>query len=153
MLNKKEGEKMKYVFFAAVFLFIGGFTEQKDKGIILVKIENVRNTAGQIRASLYNTGDGFPGSHEKAYKVTTQPINDKDSVVIEFQGVEYGEYAVAIFHDEDNDGKMKTGMYGIPEEGYAFSNDAEATYGPPTFDDAKIVLHSDTLAIKVKMRY
>jgi uncharacterized protein (DUF2141 family) len=147
---------MRFISFAAVLLIIGhGFSQtvEKEKGTIIVNVEGVRNTAGQIRVALFKTSDGFPDKTEKAYRRISTPIINKDSVVVEFRDIDFGEYAVAVLHDEDNNGKMKTGIFGIPLEGYAVSNDAKGTFGPPSFNDAKILLRTDTLAIKVKMRY
>ena len=35
--------------------------------------------------------------------------------------------------DEDSDGVMARSLFGLPREGYGFSNDAEARFGPPRF--------------------
>ena len=52
--------------------------------------------------------------------------------------------AVAVLHDEDRNGQMKTNFIGIPQEGWAASNNAEAqTFGPPRFDDAKLSATDD----------
>lgn len=40
------------------------------------------------------------------------------------------------YHDEDGDRVYDRNFFGIPEEGYAFSNDAHETFGPPSFSDA-----------------
>ena len=34
-------------------------------------------------------------------------------------------------------------MVGIPKEGFAFGNNAMGTFGPPTFDKAKITVKKD----------
>jgi uncharacterized protein (DUF2141 family) len=145
----------RMIFVVMVLIICNAFsqTTQNEKGTIIVRVEGVRNNAGQIRVALFKTSDGFPDKTEKAYRRISTPIKNKDSVVVEFRDIDFGNYAVAVLHDEDNDGKMKTGIFGIPEEGYAVSNDAKGTFGPPSFNDAKIFLRTDTLAIKVKMRY
>jgi uncharacterized protein (DUF2141 family) len=45
---------------------------------------------------------------------------------------------------------MSTNMFGIPTEGYAFSNRAKATFGPPKFADMKVEIKAaDTTTVAV----
>jgi uncharacterized protein (DUF2141 family) len=36
-----------------------------------------------------------------------------------------GEYAISLYHDVNGNNKLDTGLYGIPVEGYGFSNHAK----------------------------
>ena len=47
-----------------------------------------------------------------------------------FTDVAPGIYAVAFFHAEKGETKMRTGFFGQPEEGYGFSRDARGSMGP-----------------------
>jgi uncharacterized protein (DUF2141 family) len=61
---------------------------------------------------------------------------------------------VAAFHDEDRNGEIKRGLFGRPREGYAFSRNAHAPFGPPDFEDAAITLAPGEHAIiTMRMRY
>ncbi|MDR1437149.1 MAG: DUF2141 domain-containing protein, partial [Candidatus Symbiothrix sp.] len=53
-------------------------------------------------------------------------------------------YAVSIFHDENDNGKLDTGVFGIPKERTGNSNNARGSYGPPKFDDCKFTVSGDT---------
>lgn len=63
-----------------------------------------------------------------------------------------GTYGVAVYHDKDSDGKMKTGIFGIPAEAYGFSNDAEGHMGPAAFADASFTLAPTGTTISIKVR-
>jgi uncharacterized protein (DUF2141 family) len=76
-----------------------------------------------------------------------------ENVEIEFENLNYGQYAIAILHDEDSDDEMKTGIFGIPKEGYGISNNVKGRFGPPSFNDAKISLKEDRMIITIKMNY
>jgi uncharacterized protein (DUF2141 family) len=52
-----------------------------------------------------------------------------------FKDLEKGTYAIKLFHDVNNNGKMDTNMFGIPQEGYGFSNNV-GKFGEPDFIDA-----------------
>src|SRR5262245_49789263 len=42
--------------------------------------------------------------------------------------VPYGDYGVAVFHDENSNGKMDKYVLGIPLEPYGFSNNVRVTF-------------------------
>lgn len=54
---------------------------------------------------------------------------------MKFNSLKAGTYAIRYFHDENENGELDTGTFGIPTEGYGFSNDARGFMGPPSFDD------------------
>jgi uncharacterized protein (DUF2141 family) len=56
-----------------------------------------------------------------------------------------GKYAVSLFLDENSNGKLDTGAFGIPTEKTGFSNNAQGTYGPPKFDDCQFTVDDDTV--------
>ncbi|MCT4643140.1 MAG: DUF2141 domain-containing protein [Bacteriovoracaceae bacterium] len=62
-----------------------------------------------------------------------------------------GTYAISVFEDENNDGKLNTNFIGIPKEGVGFSNNSKLIFGPPDFEDSKILLdESKTIHIELK---
>lgn len=70
-----------------------------------------------------------------------------------FKDLPYGNYAVAIYHDRNSNERLNRGLFGMPEEGYGFSNDAPASFGPADFDDAVFDLETVDTTIQIKMRY
>ena len=60
-----------------------------------------------------------------------------------------GEMAIVVYHDENNDNKLNTGLFWRPKEGYAFSNQY-VPKGPPKFTKAKInVSHNQPIEIQL----
>ncbi|MEO0732339.1 MAG: DUF2141 domain-containing protein, partial [Bacteroidota bacterium] len=42
--------------------------------------------------------------------------------------------AIMAFHDEDGNGELdRNGLFGLPSEPYAFSNDPSTLFGPPAW--------------------
>jgi uncharacterized protein (DUF2141 family) len=78
---------------------------------------------------------------------------DKNSSVCAFRPVPAGTYAVACFHDENGNGKLDTGLFGIPKEGVCASNGATGTLGPPSFNDAKFDAAGTPRDVSVRMKY
>ena len=63
--------------------------------------------------------------------------------MIVLEEIPEGEYAIAVFHDENTNGKLDTNFLGIPKEQYGFSNHAKGQMKPPKFEDAKFKLTNE----------
>jgi uncharacterized protein (DUF2141 family) len=119
-------------------------------GGIEVNINGVRNSKGKISIGLFNKANKFPEEVSR-YKGIIMDIKGK-SVRGIFSNIPNGTYAIAIFHDENNNRKLDKNIFGIPNEGYGFSNNATAIFGPPTFDQAKFKING-TYSTEVKIQY
>ena len=71
---------------------------------------------------------------------------------IEFVDLPYGEYAISVFHDKNDNKKLDTGFMRIPKEPIGTSNDAKARFGPPKYDDARFVLDQPELTITIPIK-
>lgn len=120
---------------------------------VRITIKGFRNTKGQALVSLFASAKGFPdkgkiAQERKAYRIVGGQIE------IRFDDVKPGTYAVAVLHDENKDFKMKTGLFGIPKEGYGISKGAKGRFGPPKFADAKFkVTAKDDVHLTISMIY
>ena len=117
-----------------------------------VNVESLRNSEGHVMFVLYNTQDALPDKELNKYFKKTQGSISEGSSTVTFHELIPGEYAVNIFHDENNDGKIEKGFF-LPKEGLGFSN--YQSIGPtnkPSFDKASFKLTGDT-TIQVKIIY
>ncbi len=135
--------------------FIGAMSlmsQQVNAKKIVVHIDNIdTNKPGNIMVMLYEK-DGFPKDHAKAIAMEVIPAVI-DKVTIQFPSVP-AEFAIKVLHDEDETGKVTKNWTGIfPAEGLGFSNGAKLSFGPPSFNDAKVKLVDITSAVKIKIVY
>ena len=79
------------------------------------------------------------------------PITDGSSE-IRFESLPYGEYAISVYHDKNDNGKLDTGMFRIPKEPLGTSNDAKIRFGPPKYEDAVFFLKQPELNIHIPVR-
>ena len=54
-------------------------------------------------------------------------------MTITFNDLDAGEYGIRYFHDENDNGELETNLFGLPTEGYGYSNNAKANFGPVDF--------------------
>jgi uncharacterized protein (DUF2141 family) len=138
------------IFFA--FILISFYTDISLQAQTLnVQINKVKSNKGKILLSIYNAEKGFPYESTNCIKIFT--LNPQvGRVVLSTREIPTGTYAIALFHDVDDNGKLSTNMLGIPKEGYAFSNNASNFFGVPNFKDASFKLTSDT-TIVINMKH
>src|SRR4051812_10912003 len=112
---------------------IGGAAAQSGNDISVV-VDGLRNDKGLVRCGLYASAIGFrePG---KELKGVAAPIAGGKATCA-FNDMTPGSYAIAVFHAENSETQIETGMFGKPKQGYGFSRDAKGSFGPPSFDAA-----------------
>jgi uncharacterized protein (DUF2141 family) len=74
---------------------------------------------------------------------------DSQTVTWRINDVPYGDYGVAVFHDENSNGKMDKNVLGIPLEPYGFSNNVRITFGPPKWEEAKFTVKGSTAEVSI----
>jgi len=127
-------------------------TPQPPTGEIRVVAQGLKDSKGKMFCILYEAANAkdYPTKPEHATLKTSSPIVDK-AATCTFAGAKPGSYAVAVFHDENDNGKLDTGFLGIPTEPTGASNDARGSMGPPKFKDAQFPYDGGTLVLKVKL--
>ncbi len=119
---------------------------------LVITVVGLKNRAGRVGCALFDKKRNW--LTPKAIAGVKRAIPANRQVVCEFRNVPAGRFAVAITHDEDDDGEVDRGLFGIPSEGYCTSRNAKANFGPPTWEDASFV-HGDKKPslFRSKMRY
>jgi uncharacterized protein (DUF2141 family) len=64
-----------------------------------------------------------------------------------------GEYAAQAFLDENGNGEVDRGLFGIPKEGVGFSRDARIRLSPPKWRDAVFTHRAQPEVIRFDLRY
>jgi uncharacterized protein (DUF2141 family) len=142
----------KIIFLSFLPFILSSFHPFTDTGL-KVTITNLRNNKGHVLISLFKDGVGYPDKPEKAFKKEKVSISNNAAALF-FATLPTGNYAIAILHDENDDQKMNTNFFGLPKEGYGFSNNVMGTFGPPGYNKARFSYTANISAtISIKTRY
>ena len=117
----------------AVSLTMPTLAQSRDQATIILKVTGFRSERGQIQIAVFNAPEKWP--KDPAYSSTID-VNSP-TVTWKINDVPFGDYAVAVFHDENRNGKMDKNLLGIPVEAYGFSNNQRVTFGPPKWETVK----------------
>jgi uncharacterized protein (DUF2141 family) len=119
-------------------------------GELHVRIENLRNDRGLIQACLTREPARFPNceADPRAFRAS---IAAKSAAQLRFPNVPSGNYALAVIHDANANGRLDT-FAGIPREGFGFSRNPPIRFGPPRFEEARFAitpgLNSQTISVR-----
>jgi uncharacterized protein (DUF2141 family) len=122
------------------------------KGTLTVNLSQLRSNKGKVGCTLYDGPRGFPTDPTAAIQTKWCAIDGTTSSC-RFDALAAGTYAVACFHDENDNSKMDRGLFGIPSEGVVVSNHAKGSFGPPKWDDAKFQFPGAPSHIDLRMGY
>lgn len=120
-------------------------------GKLSITVTGARNGDGVIRCALFNSPAGFPTIGQQ-WRGVIAPIRGGAATCV-FSGVPAGTYAVAFFHAEHNETELTTGLFGKPQQGYGFSNNAAGSFGPPNFNAAAFRYDGGNLALQGSLTY
>lgn len=136
----------------AAAALITGLSAPAAANEVIITITDLRSSEGVVRACMTTQKKVFPKCRkDPASHRTVVPAGE--TVEIRFTGVEPGDYAIALLHDENDNGKADRALGMMPKEGYGFSRDAKVRMGPPKFEDAVFKLGDAPQELTIKMRY
>ncbi len=117
----------------------------------VITFTGLNKKEGKLYIGWYANAEGFrePG---KAVIENVVSVKGVDSQPVVFSNVRAGTYAIAVFFDQNGNGKMDLNVLGIPKEKYGFSNNVFPLTRAATFKEAafKVTDEDGTLSIRLK---
>lgn len=123
------------------------WNDNGDTSCLVILLNGMKNANGKINVALYHSNSSFNHS-EQAFRSLFIPIN-VNPLEIKFDSLPSGEYAFAVFHDENNNQNLDQNFLGIPKEGFGFSNNAFGSFGPPSYSEAKFNIPSKSKVTQI----
>ncbi|WP_336985332.1 DUF2141 domain-containing protein [Altererythrobacter aquiaggeris] len=120
---------------------------------VTVRITDVRNEKGVIRACMTANSSGFPKTCRGDARAVKLAVAARSGAVLTFRNVRPGTYAIALLHDENDNGKADRALSMIPKEGFGFSRDAKVMMAPPKFADAAFDVAGKPVSQTIRLRY
>lgn len=133
--------KLQQLCTSMMLTFMTTFSQASD---IEFEIYGVNSNEGKLYIQLFKGEDDY----QKGNAISASIINaKKGSIKVAFYNIDQGEYALRFFHDENNNGKLETNLFGAPVEGYGFSNDAKPNFGPVAYSEAKFAVPAQSTTV------
>ncbi len=118
----------------------------------VVTVTNFRNDNGVCRACLFNNSNSFQKKSDALACKSAKVVNG--IATITFNAESDGNYAVMVFHDENNNNIFDKNFLGIPKEGYGASKNKLPLAAAPTFhSNSFVVKNNQQIALRILLRY
>ncbi len=119
-------------FTALILLLLSTFAPRSPEPELHLLVTNIQRGKGSISVAVFQDQEHF-------FKVplvskTVRATADSLSFSVPLAP---GTYAVAVYQDLNDNGKLDRGWFGIPTEPYGLSLNYRPTFSKPTFDDCK----------------
>ena len=125
-------------------LIFAGIIFGQNNANINVSISNIELNGTLVFVGLYDNDSSFKIKSGVVDSLIFVP--DSETVEVPFNSIPFGNYAIAIFQDINNNGILDRKKFNIPLEPVGISNyPINKSKLPPTFKKAKFSLSGDTL--------
>ncbi|AHE51957.1 DUF2141 domain-containing protein [Sphingomonas sanxanigenens] len=119
-------------------------------GAVDARFEGLRSAKGMLRICLTTNPDRFPDCKGDPTAITRSI--SAASPRLEIPALPAGDYAIAVVHDENGNGKLDT-FAGIPREGVGFSRNPKLAFGPPRFAAAQFSVAGSAAPQSIRLKY
>jgi uncharacterized protein (DUF2141 family) len=142
-----------YLILSAIFPLINGNENQYGK--VMIKIENLKTTEGNLVISFYDDAGQFPDKPKEEFVIIVSKQELKENGYIwKSELLPFGTYSVSILDDKNENSRMDY-FLGIPKEGFGFSNNIKPTLFKPkiSFQETQFELNSTYKKMNIEVQY
>lgn len=113
-------------------------------------IQNIKSTKGIIRVAFYDKSSEFPSEKTMKFGKEFKPEKTGE-VTVAWKDIPFGEYAIAVFQDLNNNKKLDKNLFGYPKEPFGFSKNFKPKLSAPNFNDCKINFNNNSNKFSIKL--
>ena len=121
------------------------------KGSIQLTLKNLEVGQGSVRLAIYDNSADFEQQGKTVYGTVITDFSEKEKKIA-LPELGFGQYAIAVYQDLNNNKKLDKTVLGIPKEPYAFSNNPTVKWNPPSFAESKFQLQNGALPMEIRLR-
>jgi uncharacterized protein (DUF2141 family) len=117
---------------------------------LTVRVEGIREARGTIRLELDGSAAAWDNKEEPTALGSAPAVIG--AVTYTFKGLPRGRYAVGVYHDANDNGKLDMNFLGIPKEDFGISNDPNLMR-KPTFEESHVDVGDADQHITIHLRH
>lgn len=118
---------------------------------LTIEVSNIKHTKGTLRLGFFRPESTFGSTFDKPDFGQMVAVDGKPTQRITVK-LPAGRYAMAIYHDLNDNLKLDKNFVGYPKEPFAFSNNYRPIFSGPQFEDCVFeVKETNSPVLKVKL--
>jgi uncharacterized protein (DUF2141 family) len=114
-------------------------------------ITGFRDNTGAAGGLVFTSPAGWPENIADTIVHGGVPIDGRQAQLT-FR-VPPGRYAAVVIHDENSNMKLDRNFFGIPKEGFGFSNNPRVAFSTPSFQSAEVPVACPETHLEIKLNY
>ena len=119
---------------------------------VFVTVQGVRSAHGYVVANVYGADRRRFLEDNGWLYVWRDPARQGDETICLYLPAP-GAYALVMYHDANANGVLDQGPFGLPREGYGFSNNVRPFLAPPSLRSASFVVAAGDTRLSIRFRY
>jgi len=118
---------------------------------VTVVVDQIESADGKVYVTLWGSKETWLDDQKSLQNIGLPAVKGAVSFVL--HNVAPGRYAIATFHDANDNGEMDFNFIGYPTEGYAFSRDVRPFLSAPSFESCAFDVGIDDVSLTIHMVY
>lgn len=119
--------------------------------LFMIAVNGAVSDRGQIRIAIYDQADGFNDVERAIFRQAVR-VEDGSGYLAMVVDSLPATFAIAAYHDENDNGELDRNYLKIPTEAYGFTNRARGILGPPLYESAVIECPLPGVELRVEIR-
>lgn len=141
---------MYLINFCLLWIMTATAPSATTNGQLIIEVDHVEIAKGKIWIGIYDSKDNYLVKERAIIKELS--IQEKGKAEIHIPELPYGTYAIALFHDINENDELDQNMWGVPTEPYAFSRPPVSKWRIPYFHEVAFHFSSNRQHIKASLR-
>jgi acyl-CoA reductase-like NAD-dependent aldehyde dehydrogenase/uncharacterized protein (DUF2141 family) len=125
--------------------------QPKASAQLRLEVQIPAKAHGTLAYLVFDSPQGFPEDASKAIRRGFIPCRGTETVHIDAGDLPPGHYAVSVYLDENQNGKLDINFIGIPKEPVGASNNPKPRLGPPRFKDCTFGMGNADRTLQIKL--
>lgn len=136
---------MKLTILTICFLLASALTKAQQIAIT-IEVQNIQIGKGIVVVNLYDKAENF----FKIFYVSKSAKASSETLKFSLE-IPNGTYAIAIYQDIDNNGKLNQGWFDIPLEPIGLGNNYKPNFSSPTFKECAVNISKTNDQFTIKL--
>jgi uncharacterized protein (DUF2141 family) len=137
---------------AMLVMLLPETANSNPSGKLTVAIDGLRNQAGQVCLNLFSKSQGFPNDRKQALQTQCVEVTEIP-LMVTFQNLPTGSYAIAVYHDANQDNQFNRNSLGMPTEGFGFSGNPKVLTRAPKFGESVVLVAGENTTVPIQLQY
>lgn len=153
MANKLKNKSSMIItsILCCMILSLSTIQAETNNGGLIVEVNGFQSVKGKVMIALYNSEPDYDDDEKPFREAALEIVEGKTTWNL--ADLPNGEYAIKLYHDENNNHIMDTNFFGVPKESVGFSNNAKPNRGAPAYSEARFKIQGGVVKQTIRLIY